>query len=89
MGKKIIVYITADENRVLGGDPLTLLVKEQNEQKGLTVELGRALKADVVQLKNGDYVLITDRIEICNAKSIPQTAVCVDDTLPRVLFLLL
>ena len=51
MSKKIIVYITADENRVLSGDPLTLLVKEQNEQKGITVELSRALKADVVQLK--------------------------------------
>lgn len=60
MSKSIIVYITADEKRVLGGDPLTLLVKELNEQKELTVQLGRALKADVVQLKNGDYVLITD-----------------------------
>jgi len=60
MGKNIIVYITADENRVLSGDPLTLLVKDQTEQKNLTVELGRALRADVVQLKNGDYILIGD-----------------------------
>jgi len=60
MGKNIIVYITADEKRVLSGDPLTLLVKGQNEQKELTVELGRALRADVIQLKNGDYVLINN-----------------------------
>lgn len=60
MGKNIIVYITADEKRVLGGDPLTLLIKDQNEQKELTVELGRALRADVIQLKNGDYILISD-----------------------------
>ena len=59
MGKNIIVYITSDEKRVLSGDPLTLLIKDQNEQKDITVELGRALRADVVQLKNGDYILIT------------------------------
>ena len=58
--KKIIVYITADDKRVLGGDPLTLMIKDQNEQKDITIELGRALRADVVQLKNGDYILITD-----------------------------
>ena len=58
MGKNIIVYITADEKRVLGGDPLTLLVKDQNDQKELTIELGRALRADVIQLKNGDYILV-------------------------------
>lgn len=58
MGKNIVVYVTADETRVLGGDPLTLLIKDLNEQKNLTVELGRALGADVIQLKNGDYVLV-------------------------------
>ncbi|SHI09573.1 hypothetical protein SAMN02745823_02361 [Sporobacter termitidis DSM 10068] len=58
MSKNILVYITADENRVLGGDPLTLLSTDPEETKRLTVELGRALKADVVQLKNGDYLLI-------------------------------
>ena len=60
MGKNILVYITADEKRVLGGDPLTLLVKDKNEQKELTLDLGRALRADVIQLKNGDYVLVND-----------------------------
>ncbi|MGE4354195.1 MAG: hypothetical protein AB7D36_08945 [Oscillospiraceae bacterium] len=58
MGKNIIVYITDDENRVISGDPLTLLIKDQNEQKRLTTELGRALRADVVQLKNGDYIIV-------------------------------
>ncbi|NLV49174.1 MAG: hypothetical protein GXY20_00600 [Clostridiales bacterium] len=59
MGKNILVYITADENRVISGDPLTLLIKEEEEQKSITVQLGRALRADVVQLKNGDYLLIS------------------------------
>ncbi len=60
MGKNIVVYITANEKRIVSGDPLTLLIKDQNEQKELTVELGRALRADVIQLKNGDYILIND-----------------------------
>lgn len=57
---EILVYITADENRVLGGDPLTLLVKDPEKQKELVRDLGLALRANVVQLKNGDYILITD-----------------------------
>ena len=60
MQKNIVVYITAVEDRVLSGDPLTLLVKDQNDQKELTTDLALALRADVVQLKNGDYVLITE-----------------------------
>ena len=60
MSNKIVVYITADEKRVLCGEPLALLVKDINEQKDLIFEFGKALKADVVQLKNGDYVLINE-----------------------------
>ena len=58
MSKEIAVYITADEKRVLCGTTLGLLVKDINEQKVLVFELSKALKSDVVQLKNGDYVLI-------------------------------
>lgn len=60
MSKEIAVYITADEKRVLGGNPLGLLVKDVDEQKVLVFELSKALKADVVQLKNGDYLIIQD-----------------------------
>lgn len=60
MGKSILVYITAEEKRVLGGDPLTLLVKDLNEQKQLVSTMGQALQADTIQLKNGDYILIAD-----------------------------
>jgi len=56
----ILVYITADEKRVLSGDPLTLLIKDANEQKEMTAEIARALRADVVQLKNGDYMIIKE-----------------------------
>jgi siroheme synthase len=57
---EILVYITSDESRVLSGDPLTLLVKDPAEQKELVKDLGRALRANVVQLKNGDYMVITE-----------------------------
>ena len=60
MRKNIVVYITAAEDRVLSGDPLTLLIRDQDEQKELTTDLALALRADVVQLKNGDYVLVTE-----------------------------
>jgi hypothetical protein len=60
MGKKIAVYITSDEKRVIGGNPLVLLVKKEEEQKQLLLDLGRALRADTVQLKNGDYILISE-----------------------------
>ncbi|HPE16176.1 MAG TPA: hypothetical protein PK597_04405 [Oscillospiraceae bacterium] len=60
MRKNIVVYITASEDRILSGDPLALLVKDQDEQKELTTDPALALRADVVQLKNGDYVLITE-----------------------------
>lgn len=60
MGKSIIVYVTADDKRVAGGDPLTLVIQDRQEQQETITELGRALRADIVQLKNGDYVLITD-----------------------------
>lgn len=55
---QIFVYITADKERVLGGDPLTLYLPEENERKEIIVQISRALRADVVQLKNGDYLII-------------------------------
>lgn len=58
MGKNILAYITSDKERIVGGDPLTLLSIDPEERKNLTLEFARALKADVVQLKNGDYLLI-------------------------------
>ncbi len=60
MSKEILVYITADENRVISGEPLALLVQNPEDQQALTFELSRALKADAVQLTNGDYLLITE-----------------------------
>ena len=55
----ILAYITVDNKRVLSGDPLTLLIQDIEEQKKITVELARALRGNVVQLCNGDYIVIS------------------------------
>lgn len=57
---QILVYITADENRVLGGDPLTLFIPDGNERQTCITDIAHALKANVVQLKNGDYMIISN-----------------------------
>lgn len=56
---EILVYITAEEHKVIGGNPLALLIKDIEEQKSLVRDLSIALKAHVVQLKNGDYIIIS------------------------------
>jgi siroheme synthase len=56
---EILVYITSDDKRVLSGDPLTLLVADSEQQKKLSVDFARALRANVVQLSNGDYMIIS------------------------------
>lgn len=63
MGKKnpeILAYITKDRDRVISGDPLTLYISDEEEQKECVRDLGLALQADVVQLRNGDYILVSN-----------------------------
>lgn len=50
--------MTLDKNRVLGGKQLSLLAKDEEEQKTMTADIAKALKADVVQMKSGDYLVI-------------------------------
>ncbi|MCY1713005.1 capping complex subunit for YIEGIA [Caproiciproducens galactitolivorans] len=47
---EILAYITADEKRVLSGDP--------KEQQGLAVQIAQALRANVVQFGNGDSMIL-------------------------------
>jgi predicted transcriptional regulator len=55
----ILVYITSNKEKVIGGNPLTLVINDVEEQKSLVREISIALKANVVQLKNGDYIIIS------------------------------
>lgn len=63
MAKKnpeILVYVTNSRERVLSGDPLTLYIFNEKEQKECVRDLSFALHADVVQLRNGDYILLSN-----------------------------
>ena len=57
---QILVYITSEESRIIGGDPLTLFIPDENERQLYINDMARALKANVVQLKNGDYMIISN-----------------------------
>lgn len=64
MGKnspEILAYITANEQIVKTGNPLTLIIADEAERKSCVKDLGKALRANVLQLKNGDYVIISGR----------------------------
>lgn len=56
---EIMVYITTNRERVISGAPLTLFIEDENEKKVCIQDLELALRANVVQLKNGDYMLIS------------------------------
>lgn len=55
---RIIAYVTLKAERVLGGSALSLLAKDEEEQKSLTTDIAKGMKADVVQLKSGDYLVV-------------------------------
>lgn len=55
---EILAYITRKKERVLTSNCLALLADSEQSSKEMTVDIAKALKADVVQLKNGDYMII-------------------------------
>ncbi|WP_425415777.1 capping complex subunit for YIEGIA [Orenia metallireducens] len=54
----MLAYITLDKERILTGGVLTLLAKDKNEQQELTTDIAKAMKADIVELRCGDYIVI-------------------------------
>jgi siroheme synthase len=55
---EILAYLTLEKDRVLTGKPLVLHAKNEEELKEMTADIAKALKGDVVQLKNKDYMVI-------------------------------
>jgi len=53
----IIAYVTLDRERVIQG-PLALVAKNEEEQKMLSTDIAKAMKANVSQLHCGDYIII-------------------------------
>jgi siroheme synthase len=64
---EILAYITGNESRVKTGNALTLVIICESERKACVLDIARALKADVVQLKNGDYMLIGRRFSFLSS----------------------
>lgn len=56
---QILAYVTLNNNRYLGGKPLSLLAENEQELQTMTQDIAKALKADVSQMQNGDYLIIT------------------------------
>lgn len=57
---EIIVYITSNKEKVITGNPLCLYVTDEEEKKQIISDIGRGLRANVIQMKNGDCILVTD-----------------------------
>ncbi|KJS21255.1 MAG: hypothetical protein VR72_11590 [Clostridiaceae bacterium BRH_c20a] len=55
---EILAIVTLNSKRILGGKPLSLLGENQEEAAIMTQDLAKAMKADIVQMKNGDYLII-------------------------------
>lgn len=54
----MLAYLTSNKERVITGSPLVIWEKNSEELKELTGDLAKAMKADVVKMKNGDYLVI-------------------------------
>ena len=55
---EILAFITTDKEKVLGGNALSLWAKDEKTAEALTVDIAKAMKADVVQMKSGDYLVL-------------------------------
>jgi len=55
---EILAIVTLNSKRILGGKQLSLLGENQEEAEIMTQDIAKAMKADVVQMKNGDYLII-------------------------------
>ncbi|PRX16667.1 hypothetical protein BX659_1626 [Orenia metallireducens] len=55
---QVLAYITTNKERILTGGTLNLFAKNKEEQQELTKDISKAMKADVVKLQCGDYLII-------------------------------
>jgi hypothetical protein len=55
---EIILYITDCPNRVITGHPLALNMPNDAERQTLLEMLAETLEASVIQIKNGDHMIV-------------------------------
>ena len=56
----ILAVVTLNKERVLSGKPLTLLAQNEEEQKEMTDDIAKALKAEIVRMKTKDFLIIRE-----------------------------
>jgi hypothetical protein len=57
---EILVYVTDNPEKVLSGNPLCLIEKDPAVREQMLLDISRALRANVVQLKNGDHMIVNN-----------------------------
>jgi len=57
---EIIVYITNNREKIITGNPLCLYIEDEEERKQILSDIGRGLRANIIQLKNGDHIIVSD-----------------------------
>ena len=55
---QILVYITNNPEKIASGGPLCLCIPDEAEKQQTLLDISRALRANVIQLKNGDYMIV-------------------------------
>ncbi len=55
---EILAIITLNKERVLGGKQLSLFAENEDQQKFMVQDVAKAMKADVVKMKSGDYLVL-------------------------------
>lgn len=55
---EILALVTLHKERVLGGKQLSLLANDEEQQKIMVQDIAKAMKADVVKMKSGDYIVL-------------------------------
>lgn len=58
---QLLAYIIGEKGRGIGGASIALFEKNEELRSLLSVDLAEAMKCDVVQLKNKDYLIIKNR----------------------------
>ncbi len=54
----ILAYVTTEKNHYLGGAPLAILAKDREELVKISDAIAEAFLADILELVNGDYLII-------------------------------
>ena len=57
---QILAIVTLQKERILGGTQLCLLAEDEEQQKRMTQDIAKAMKADTMKMKDGDYLVLRD-----------------------------